>query len=161
MSVIVNSLNHFSLYNGDSKTVKKHVNNFANDLSDHLNGQCKISANLLTSLNAFQFIKLFLDQVYRILLLFLKSKQIMLLVTAIFTFLGSFLIYSLLLSDVEAKTYEYGMLRALGMKNYVLFELIGIQVSHYFPSSFMYSFSLFPLQYQESFLDSYLVGPSF
>eukprot|EP01107_Rhizomastix_libera_P002165 TRINITY_DN13874_c0_g1_i1.p1 TRINITY_DN13874_c0_g1~~TRINITY_DN13874_c0_g1_i1.p1 ORF type:complete len:1304 (+),score=307.08 TRINITY_DN13874_c0_g1_i1:32-3943(+) len=114
MSVIVNSLNHFSLYNGDSKTVKKHVNNFANDLSDHLNGQCKISANLLTSLNAFQFIKLFLD-------------QIMLLVTAIFTFLGSFLIYSLLLSDVEAKTYEYGMLRALGMKNYVLFELIGIQ----------------------------------
>lgn len=31
--------------------------------------------------------------------------------------LGALLIYTLLLSDVEEKTYEYGMLRALGVSN--------------------------------------------
>lgn len=40
--------------------------------------------------------------------------------TTIMCFLGilSFvLIYSLMLSDVEAKTYEYGMLRAMGFRS--------------------------------------------
>ena len=42
--------------------------------------------------------------------------------------LGGMLIYSLLLNDVEAKTYEYGMLRGLGMRQYVLIELLLTQV---------------------------------
>ena len=46
--------------------------------------------------------------------------------------LGALLIYSLLLSNVEEKTYEYGMLRALGMKQYVLIELLSIQVINFF-----------------------------
>jgi ABC-type lipoprotein release transport system permease subunit len=38
-----------------------------------------------------------------------------------------FLIYSLLIADVEAKVYECGMLRALGMEQYTLVELLTIQ----------------------------------
>jgi ABC-type antimicrobial peptide transport system permease subunit len=43
--------------------------------------------------------------------------------------LGGLLIYSLLLGNVEEKTYEYGMLRALGMQSYVLIELLIAQVT--------------------------------
>ena len=53
------------------------------------------------------FIRYFLDNIFAS-------------VTAIIVGLGMLLIFSLLLNDVEAKTYEYGMLRALGMKNRTL-----------------------------------------
>jgi len=48
--------------------------------------------------------------------------------------LGAFLIYSLLLSDVESKVYESGMLRALGMEQYTLIMLLAIQVRLYITS---------------------------
>lgn len=60
------------------------------------------------------FIRLFLDQIFTF-------------VVVVLIFLGGMLIYSLLLSNVEEKTYEYGMLRALGMKQYVLIELLLLQ----------------------------------
>ena len=41
--------------------------------------------------------------------------------------LSMVLIYSLMLSDVDEKTYEYGMLRALGFRNKNLMALISIQ----------------------------------
>jgi len=44
-------------------------------------------------------------------------------VVALIVLLGILLIYSLLLNDVEAKTYEYGMLRALGMKQSTLIQV--------------------------------------
>jgi ABC-type antimicrobial peptide transport system permease subunit len=37
------------------------------------------------------------------------------------------LIYSLMLSDVDEKTYSYGMLRALGFRNKNLIGLISLQ----------------------------------
>ena len=42
--------------------------------------------------------------------------------------LGSILIFSLLLSNVNEKTYEYGMLRALGFRRLSLVGLLFIQV---------------------------------
>jgi ABC-type antimicrobial peptide transport system permease subunit len=41
--------------------------------------------------------------------------------------LSIMLIYSLMLSDVDEKTYQYGMLRALGFKNKNLMALISMQ----------------------------------
>lgn len=41
--------------------------------------------------------------------------------------LSVMLIYSLMLSDVDEKTYQYGMLRALGFKNKNLMALISMQ----------------------------------
>ena len=46
----------------------------------------------------------------------------------VLVFLGCVLIYSLQLGDVQEKTYEYGMLRALGMRNYMLIVLLVTQV---------------------------------
>eukprot|EP00808_Paulinella_micropora_P024572 g3892.t1 len=45
-------------------------------------------------------------------------------ITAVMAILGMLLIYSLLLNDVSAKTYEYGMLRALGMKHGTLVQIL-------------------------------------
>jgi ABC-type antimicrobial peptide transport system permease subunit len=41
--------------------------------------------------------------------------------------LTGILLYSLMLSDVDSKTYEYGMLRALGFKSSHLIGMISIQ----------------------------------
>ena len=40
--------------------------------------------------------------------------------------IASMLVFSLMLSDVDAKTYEYGMLRALGFKKPYLVTMISI-----------------------------------
>ena len=40
--------------------------------------------------------------------------------------LSSMLVFSLMLSDVDGKTYEYGMLRALGFKKNYLVSMISI-----------------------------------
>jgi ABC-type antimicrobial peptide transport system permease subunit len=55
--------------------------------------------------------------------------QIFTFVVVMLIGLGAMLIYSLLLSNVEEKTYEYGMLRAQGMQQYTLIELLVVQVS--------------------------------
>jgi ABC-type antimicrobial peptide transport system permease subunit len=41
--------------------------------------------------------------------------------------LSAMLLYSLMLSDVDAKTYEYGMLRSLGFKKSYLMRMILMQ----------------------------------
>ena len=43
--------------------------------------------------------------------------------------LSSMLMYSLVLQDVNSKTYEYGMLRALGFKKIYLIEVISLKSS--------------------------------
>ena len=42
------------------------------------------------------------------------------------TILGSMLVFSLMLSDVDGKTYEYGMLRALGFMKRHLMAMITV-----------------------------------
>ena len=41
--------------------------------------------------------------------------------------LGCLVIYSLLVSDIDSKTYEYAMLRALGLRRHSLFILLSLQ----------------------------------
>lgn len=59
------------------------------------------SVPLALSVNGFLVLKMFLDNMI--------ATSIFLLVM-----LAVLLIYSLMISDVEEKTYEFGMLRALG-----------------------------------------------
>jgi ABC-type antimicrobial peptide transport system permease subunit len=49
---------------------------------------------------------------------------------ALVVLLGILLIYSLLLNDVEEKTYEYGMLRALGFKQRSLIQVGAERARH-------------------------------
>jgi ABC-type antimicrobial peptide transport system permease subunit len=59
---------------------------------------------------ATAIVRYFLDNVFRS-------------VMALMVGLGVLLIYSLLLNDVQQRTYEYGMLRMLGMKQRTLIQV--------------------------------------
>lgn len=67
-----------------------------------------------TGLSATYFISLFLDQIF-------------FMVNGVLALLAIMLIYSLLLSDVDEKTFEYGMLRSLGLPHRVLVLLLFLQ----------------------------------
>jgi ABC-type antimicrobial peptide transport system permease subunit len=54
-------------------------------------------------------------------------NSILTCVIVFLAFLSAQLLYSLMLSDVDVKTYEYGMLRALGFQKGHLITLITIQ----------------------------------
>lgn len=64
------------------------------------------------ALQASIYLRYFLDNIF-------------ITVVVVLAILGALLIYSLLLNNVEQKTYEYGMLRALGLKSSELIQLIG------------------------------------
>ncbi|KAJ5070664.1 hypothetical protein M0811_10734 [Anaeramoeba ignava] len=90
---------------------------FSNSISYKLgykNPNYDLSLPLYTALNGLVFIRIFLNQVFAS-------------VIALLVILCLALIYSLMISDVEEKTYEYGMLRAIGMKNNSLVLLLVIQ----------------------------------
>ena len=55
---------------------------------------------------------------------FLNSTLITIIV--FLSMLSAMLLYSLMLSDVDGKTYEYGMLRALGFKSSHLMSMISM-----------------------------------
>jgi len=100
------------------------MNQMVTDISDRLaiarpvNTTVSIVTPVAAAVSAFQFIRLFLDNIF--------NSMIFLL-----TLLGSLVIYSLMLGNVETKTYEYGMLRALGMPYTTLKSLLYGQASMY------------------------------
>jgi ABC-type antimicrobial peptide transport system permease subunit len=79
-----------------------------------LDFQISLTTPLGKMLGVLYYLRLVLDQMLLIVELFLVG-------------LGCYLIYSLLLSDVEAKVYESGMLRALGMQQRTLVALLSLQ----------------------------------
>ena len=55
------------------------------------------------------------------------APQIFNMVVFLLVLMGVLAIYSLILGDVEAKTYEYGMLRVLGLEHSTLAHLLSFQ----------------------------------
>ena len=96
--------------------LKDYILHVSDDLSNYIgfNESVSFTTPVADSIGTYEFFRLFIDQIFLFILI-------------VMLFLGACLVFSLLLSDVEAKTYEYGMLRALGMKQYVLAELLSIQ----------------------------------
>ena len=72
------------------------------------------TAPVLGALDGLEFIKLFLASTFMTIVFFMILLSVM-------------LIYSLMIADVEEKTYEMGMLRALGLRRVSLIQLIVIQ----------------------------------
>lgn len=66
------------------------------------------------SLNQFKYIQLFLDSTLFTIVVFILI-------------LSAMLIYSLMVSDIDEKTYEMAMLRALGLRTASLFQMIMLQ----------------------------------
>lgn len=86
------------------------------DIMDRLtlNTNATISTPMLTSIKSVEQIRVFLSSSLSTIVFFLAILSIQ-------------LIYSLMLSDVDEKTYQYGMLRALGFRNKNLIALISLQ----------------------------------
>ena len=72
------------------------------------------TAPVATALQGFYFLYLFLQSTFLIIVFFMALLSVM-------------LIYSLMISDVDEKTYEMGMLRALGLRTVSIVQLIVIQ----------------------------------
>lgn len=72
-----------------------------------------LSTPMLDQLKQVDMIRVFLSSSLSTIVFFLSILSVQ-------------LIYSLMLSDVDEKTYQYGMLRALGFRNKNLITLISI-----------------------------------
>eukprot|EP01105_Mastigella_eilhardi_P014560 TRINITY_DN3312_c0_g1_i1.p1 TRINITY_DN3312_c0_g1~~TRINITY_DN3312_c0_g1_i1.p1 ORF type:complete len:1294 (-),score=364.22 TRINITY_DN3312_c0_g1_i1:27-3428(-) len=114
--VVVLYEQRLQMYLKKTESIKTDMITFTNDVAEALGTgyPATFTVPLTEALDGFTFVKLFLQQIF-------------MFIAVVLIFLGSMLIYSLLISDVESKTYEYGMLRALGMMHYVLIELICMQ----------------------------------
>ena len=69
-----------------------------------------ITFPLATAMTGFYYLRLFLDQIFQVIVITLIV-------------LGSILVYSLMMSNADEKTFEYGILRALGMRKTALINL--------------------------------------
>ena len=96
--------------------LKAHMTYFTNELYSILgyNSSAAIEVPIFRALEGTEIIRLFLDQVFNA-------------VVFVISMLSALLIYSLMLSNVEEKTFEYGMLRALGMRQHALILLLVVQ----------------------------------
>ncbi|KAA6395290.1 MAG: putative permease family protein [Streblomastix strix] len=105
--------NRLSIYTQDSKPTSIDIRKRADKLMGVLGLTSPLSL-VMTSFTAQQqmtMIRIFMDQMFLSTIIVLVG-------------LGALLIYTLLLSDVEEKTYEYGMLRALGVSNKTITVLL-------------------------------------
>lgn len=118
--VIVMNKNRVKAYGKEQSALDLDMVHFTNDVAEGVGIDYPVSFQLpiAETLTQFQFTKVSLDQIFNC-------------VACVMLALGGMLIYSLLLNDVEAKTYEYGMLRGLGMRHYVLIELLLTQAVYF------------------------------
>lgn len=72
------------------------------------------TAPVYGTLEQLYYMQLFLQSTFMTIVFFMVLLSVM-------------LIYSLMIADVDEKTYEMGMLRALGLRTASLFQLIMIQ----------------------------------
>lgn len=100
----------------DDVGLKERMVEFTNAVFDDLGDDypAQPTLPLATALAGTLFIRLFLDQIFNAVVFLLGV-------------LGVMVIYSLVIGDVEEKTYEYGMLRALGMRQGLLGRILGAQ----------------------------------
>ena len=76
-----------------------------------MNTNISLSAPLESQFKATSSVSAFLDGTLFTIIIFLAI-------------LAAMLLYSLMLSDVDSKTYDYAMLRALGFRKRMLFVMI-------------------------------------
>ena len=93
------------------------------------NMSVEILTPVANAVSAFQFIRLFLDTVFNSVIFLL-------------TLLGCLVIYALMIGNVETKTYEYGMLRALGMTHKTLTDLLSVQAFSFAVTGIVFGMSI-------------------
>eukprot|EP00004_Rigifila_ramosa_P022811 TRINITY_DN6304_c0_g1_i1.p1 TRINITY_DN6304_c0_g1~~TRINITY_DN6304_c0_g1_i1.p1 ORF type:complete len:1190 (-),score=307.13 TRINITY_DN6304_c0_g1_i1:20-3532(-) len=118
LMICVQYTHRMAAYMSPQDELHKHLIDFTNQVSEALgiDYPAVFQLPLASSLELSYFLRLFLDQLF-------GAALVLLLI------LGILLIFSLMLSDVEEKTYEYGMLRALGMPTDTLINILLTQGS--------------------------------
>eukprot|EP00742_Colponemidia_sp_Colp-10_P003305 GILJ01003519.1.p1 GENE.GILJ01003519.1~~GILJ01003519.1.p1 ORF type:complete len:1186 (-),score=204.90 GILJ01003519.1:249-3806(-) len=120
LSVAVVANNREQLYTDAGSSLQDGLVRMSDSISKSIGIQYPVSvtAPIASQLATTETIRLFLDNVFRAVVIVLCLLSVL-------------LVYSLMLTDVEEKTYEFGMLRALGMKQYTLIELLMSQAIHF------------------------------
>lgn len=135
MSIIVVMKDRLKIYSKSQQTRKSDVVRFSNEVATCLGLDSSITytAVLSAALDATSFMQIFLREVRvhsdgRLRKAVIINRQVLLTVIIVLLVLAILLIFSLLLADVEEKTFEYGMLRSLGMRQLSLISLLFFQV---------------------------------
>jgi ABC-type antimicrobial peptide transport system permease subunit len=120
MMVVVQYRDRMETYLKEYTPMKMDMMWWTNGISDALglDFEAEFQLPLVKTLYGVSYLRMFLDQIFNS-------------TTVILVGLGIMLIFSLLLSDVEEKTYEYGMLRALGLEHNSLMSLLLVQSVFY------------------------------
>ncbi|KYQ92900.1 hypothetical protein DLAC_05491 [Tieghemostelium lacteum] len=120
MSPVIVLENRVKIYTASSDDQKIGLMEFTNQVSTLIgyNYPVTFTTPLADTLALFYYTQMSLGQIF-------TSVATVLLV------LGALMIYSMLLSDVEGKTFEYGMLRAQGMRHYALIILLLTQALYF------------------------------
>ena len=110
---IVNYHDRVSAYLDDLQAMNNVLIDFTNTigLQIGLEYPAGVTTPIAQVLTLTQYIRYFLDNIFYSVVVLMVG-------------LGVLLIFSLLLHDVDAKTYEYGMLRALGMRHRTLIQVL-------------------------------------
>lgn len=142
ISIVGMYRNRFTCYIKSEKDLNREMITFTNSIMNSLTVQypASLTLPLVATLQATKFVSLFLDQIF-------------LFVVVMLAILGVILMFSLLLANVDERTYEFGMLRALGLKQTslvqvimsqtLLFAIPGILVVFFFLTSILQLFFFF------------------
>mmetsp|Transcript_10929 Transcript_10929/g.40739 ORF Transcript_10929/g.40739 Transcript_10929/m.40739 type:complete len:1124 (-) Transcript_10929:289-3660(-) len=105
--------NRFAFYKSDSKARSRSMIQMSNDVFQRIGVDYPINLEtpVLSAMSAIEYVSLFVEQIF-------------FAVVTILSLLGCLVIFSLLFSQTEEKTYEYGMMRALGMNAVQMVEII-------------------------------------
>ena len=106
----------FEIYKKDQKTMRHYISNIASDITTLLgsNYQVNIQLPIYLIMAGVEVAKIFLQDIFIGIMFFLWTLCVL-------------LVYSLMLGNVDERTYEFGMLRSLGFKKNNLTLLIIIQ----------------------------------
>ena len=106
----------FDIYKKDQKSMRHYISNIAGEITTLLGDdyQINIQAPIYSVMASVEIAKLFLQDIFIGIMFFLWILCVL-------------LVYSLMLGNVDERTYEFGMMRSLGFKKNNLISLIILQ----------------------------------
>ena len=106
----------FEIYRKDQKDMRHYISDIAGEITELLGMDYKVNieAPLYQLMGGLEYAKIFLQDIFIGIMFFLWMLCVL-------------LVYSLMLGNVDERTYEFGMMRSLGFKKNNLIYLIIIQ----------------------------------
>jgi ABC-type antimicrobial peptide transport system permease subunit len=117
-SLVVMYKNRLRAYLKDTQGTHDELTRFANVVGEELGQGLQITLPVHDALVPLKYLRIFLQQIFNSVVFVLICH-------------GCLTIYALLLSDTTARTYEYGMLRMMGMRQSALGQLLMVQAMMY------------------------------